>query len=332
MVFLNAKNDADSSKVNKMVYERNEEAEFRISPRPASRTPSWSLPIENDPHDLDALLVPWTLESSSSPISQPRSSREYSRSPVSPSLSLNIPQSSNTNDFARSPISPSSSLSVPQASNHNEFTLSPVSPSSTRHRTISNPTGYDSEQFISMLLQNTRSEGNIPWLLSLPNIFSQTTTLGKATLAVSLAYYGNLQGNKSLVMEACKLYGQALENQRRELESSNQTYPTAENIAVPIMLSMFEATSGQSVEAYLQHIHAAERLMEICGPHACEDPILAQILSTLKSEMVCFAQLASAPTNIVTTDLCFGLHTQAIDLQQRRVAHYPIPPKSTNHS
>ena len=287
MVFLSAKNDSESSKVNKIVYERNEEeeADFYISPSPVSRTVSRSHAGDNDPHELDALLVPWTLESSSSPASQPRSSREYSRSPVSPSLSLSIPQPSNINEFTWSSISPS--ISIGQGPNYNELSKLSISPPPSRHRTTSNPNVYDSEQFISALLQNTRAEGSASWLLSIPSIFSQVTTLGKATLAVSLAYYGNLHDNKTLTMESYKLYGQALENQRRELETSDQKSPTAEDIAVPIMLSMFEATCSQSVEGYRQHMLAAERLMEIRGPHACEDPTFAKILRTLKNEMGC---------------------------------------------
>ena len=335
MVFLSAKNDGESQKANKIVYERNEEeeADFRVSPSPVSRTPSWSLPGNNDPHELDALLVPWTLESSSSPTSQPRSSREYSMSPVSPSLSLSIPQAINNNEFVASSISPSLSLSIPQAPNYNEFSRPPSSRSPSRQRTTSNPNSYDAEQFISAMLQNTRAEGTTSWLLSLPSIFSQTTTLGKATLAVSLAYHGNLHGNKTLAMEAYKLYGQTLENHRRELKKQKQTIPTPEDIAVPIMLSMFEAISSQSVDAYRQHILAAERLMEIRGPQACENTTFAQILNLLKSEMVYITSfLLTALADILRLDIYFNINTPPINIQQGRMAHPPLPATPTNHS
>ncbi|KAH8601104.1 hypothetical protein B0O99DRAFT_589185 [Bisporella sp. PMI_857] len=252
MVFLEAKNDADSSKSNKIVYERNESAEKSLTLLHAStrRSSTLSSGEDNEPHELDAVLVPWSNKRSisRSPTSQYRNSRESSRSPISLS----------PNRISSSPIIP------PTVPNHNVYI----------------------EQYVSTVLQNIKYQGEATWLLSMPSIFLQTTTLGKATLAVALAYHGNLQNNRSLTIESYKYYGEALQDQRQDLQDSNQYYPTAEEICVPIMLAQFEATCSQSWEAYCQHIFAAERLMNVRGPASCGELIFFQMLDTLKTHLM----------------------------------------------
>jgi len=239
MVFLNAKNDSESSKPNKIVYERNEEesTSFELP----HRATTWSQPERDKPHDMDSLLVHWPREHSSSPRSRYYGSRENSVSPISPRMSTPLPFSGN-----------------------HVYT----------------------EQLVSILNRIAKSIGVTPWLPTFPSIFSENTTLGKAILAISLAYHGNLHNDKEATMEGYKWYGYALENQRRELELSSQTSPTAEEICVPIMLSMFEFTSSRSPEAYCQHVLAAGRLMEMKGPESCQENIFRQLLNTVKTQMV----------------------------------------------
>lgn len=137
-------------------------------------------------------------------------------------------------------------------------------------------------------LQNRKT-----WLHLLPNLSTDgtNTALTLALQATASAYCGKETGNMSVVQDAWKLYGQALKTHARLLKSKTETV-TVHMVSTSVMLSIFEAMSSTTANAYREHISGAAKMLEVTGPGQCMQGVLCQLFFHIRTQMA-FVYLTS---------------------------------------
>ena len=142
-----------------------------------------------------------------------------------------------------------------------------------------------------------------------------------------MAVYGQLIGDKSIQIDACRWYAKGLENQRlqtQRLRLMNATKPpdvdTLDDAAIcaPIMLALFESVMCKNFEAWSQHLLAAGELLEMRGPESCTSIQSLSMFRTIRpghvslkssSDLLSFYQLTSVGIHFRNTrnpiQVCF---------------------------
>ncbi|KAF2795873.1 hypothetical protein K505DRAFT_323779 [Melanomma pulvis-pyrius CBS 109.77] len=130
-------------------------------------------------------------------------------------------------------------------------------------------------------LQNRRT-----WLHQLPGLSSDgsNTALTLALQATASAFCGAETGNMSVVQDAWKLYGQALNTHARLLRSKPKEV-TVHMVSTSVMLSIFEAMSATTADAYREHISGAAKMLEVTGPGQCLGGVLCQLFFHIRTQM-----------------------------------------------
>ena len=124
------------------------------------------------------------------------------------------------------------------------------------------------------------------WLHQLPDLSTDgtNTALTLALQATASAYCGAETGNMSVVQEAWKLYGQALNSHARLLKNKKKEV-TVHMVSTSVMLSIFEAMSSTTADAYREHISGAAKMLEVTGPGQCMQGVLCQLFFHIRTQM-----------------------------------------------
>jgi hypothetical protein len=148
--------------------------------------------------------------------------------------------------------------------------------------------------FISFFDNSPPAQSHLgSWFLLLPSMLSSETRhlVRPPVLAASLALYGNLSNQPTIVTEAYKWYGSGLKRQRKRLllqepETMAPIIPTVEDVSMALLLAYFEVVFHTSPEAYFQHHTGASKMLELMGPEACRTGVLHELFQTVRFHMV----------------------------------------------
>lgn len=155
------------------------------------------------------------------------------------------------------------------------------------------------------------------WLHQLPDLSTDgtNTALTLALQATASAYCGAETGNMSVVQDAWKLYGQALNTHARLLKSKPKTV-TVHMVSTSVMLSIFEAMSSTTADAYREHISGAAKMLEVTGPGQCMQGVLCQLFFHIRTQMA-FVYL--------TTRKSIGAHVNVKKILLETLAYKSLP-------
>ncbi|KAF2715456.1 hypothetical protein K504DRAFT_457620 [Pleomassaria siparia CBS 279.74] len=130
-------------------------------------------------------------------------------------------------------------------------------------------------------LQNKKT-----WLHQLPQLAmdGSYTALTLAVQATASAYCGVETGNMSVVRDAWNTYGKALSMHARIIRS-NPKVVTVHMISTSVMLSLLEAMSSTTSDAYREHISGAAKMLEATGPGECSQGVLCQLFFHIRTQM-----------------------------------------------
>jgi len=124
------------------------------------------------------------------------------------------------------------------------------------------------------------------WLHYLPNLATDGSNeaLSLAVQATAFAYCGTEMRNPSLVQDAWKVYGRALSTHARLLKSDPKEV-TVHMVSTSVLLSLFEAMSSTTADAYQEHISGAAKMIEITGPGQCFRGVMCQLFFHIRTQM-----------------------------------------------
>lgn len=150
-----------------------------------------------------------------------------------------------------------------------------------------------SGRFIECLTKTPGAPMLKAWLPHLPDILRKRSapTLTFALRAVSLALFGSLANDKGAQLEGIRWYEKGLQNQQKDLilltNGALASGVTDEAICGPILLAFYEMTNcNTSTDAWMRHICAASKLMEMRGPEACSSGFAHELFRALRLAMV----------------------------------------------
>ncbi|KAF2660265.1 hypothetical protein K491DRAFT_711777 [Lophiostoma macrostomum CBS 122681] len=135
-----------------------------------------------------------------------------------------------------------------------------------------------------------RDIGNkMTWLHRLPQMSSDGSNeaLTLALRATASAYCGAETGNVSVLQDACRLYGQALQAHAQVLRARSRAEKevTVHMVSTSVMLSLFEAMQATTAQAYCEHVNGAVRMIEVTGPGQCMEGVLCQLFFHIRTQM-----------------------------------------------
>ena len=139
------------------------------------------------------------------------------------------------------------------------------------------------------------------WFAMLPSMLSNTirSYVRAPILAVSLALYGTVAQEQTIVLIAFKWYGVGLARQRKRLidncKGEQAMIPTVEDISMALLSSYFEVFFSTTPEAYFHHQRGASNLLEARGPEACRTGVLHELFQTVRFHMVCILTYTEIP-------------------------------------
>jgi hypothetical protein len=131
-------------------------------------------------------------------------------------------------------------------------------------------------------------QNKMTWLHRLPQLSSDGSNeaLTLALKATASAYCGAETGNVSVLQDACRLYGQALQAHAKVLRSRAAAQEvTVHMVSTSVMLSLFEAMQATTAQAYCEHVNGAVRMIEVTGPGQCMEGVLCQLFFHIRTQM-----------------------------------------------
>ncbi|KAK9427778.1 hypothetical protein V1505DRAFT_379044 [Lipomyces doorenjongii] len=141
--------------------------------------------------------------------------------------------------------------------------------------------------FIYSLLSNPGGPMLKKWMVQLPDLILRENlpTLKYAIHAASMVLCGSLVHDKAIQMEACRWYVAGLESQRNELLRLKKVVSDGA-ICATMLLAFYESIRSTSSEAWMHHMCASSRLVELRGPEACETGLAHELFCALRLYMV----------------------------------------------
>lgn len=138
------------------------------------------------------------------------------------------------------------------------------------------------------------------WLSKIPMLLFtsfKSPAMKYSTRAACMAFYGALNGQIPIQVEARKTYLKALESQRFEMYGRGEDCTTStstpapmfaseEAICTSIMMSYFEMVTASSFWAWEKHLQAAASMLELRGPEQCQGPFVHQLFRTVRMMVV----------------------------------------------
>jgi len=137
--------------------------------------------------------------------------------------------------------------------------------------------------FISHFVQrNNNSRAyypEIPWITHLPNLHGRASkpAVRLSIRAASMAFYAVIHRDTTILVDSYRWYTMSLTCQRQSLARLGaNSVPEAEEILVPIILSIYEVYAGTTTTSIWPHLEAAAKIIQLRGPANCTG-----IMSTL---------------------------------------------------
>jgi hypothetical protein len=136
-------------------------------------------------------------------------------------------------------------------------------------------------------------QNKMTWLHRLPSMSTDgtNTALTLALRATATAYCGSETRNPTVLEQAWKYYGQALQAHARILARQRLAKQeidkevTVHMVSTSVMLSLFEAMQSTTSEAYREHINGAVKMLEVTGPGQCLEGVLCQLFFHIRTQM-----------------------------------------------
>ncbi|KAK9483565.1 hypothetical protein V1527DRAFT_413098 [Lipomyces starkeyi] len=141
--------------------------------------------------------------------------------------------------------------------------------------------------FIYSLLSNPGGSMLKKWMVQLPDLIVRENlpTLKYAIHAASMVLCGSLVGDKAIQMEACRWYVAGLESQQKELLRLKKVVSDGA-ICATMLLAFYETIRSTSSEAWMYHMCASSRLVELRGPEDCGTGLAHELFCVLRLYMV----------------------------------------------
>lgn len=142
-------------------------------------------------------------------------------------------------------------------------------------------------EFISSVTDKTAAPSRLSWLRQLEGIpqDKRGISLDLSLQAVSLAYCGVGSRNHPAVMEARRLYGEAMSQHSRELSQGFDSLSPA-MLYTSIILSLFESMWSTSAAAYSIHLVAAQKMLDLACWDVTQNEILRQVTMHIQNQTV----------------------------------------------
>lgn len=125
------------------------------------------------------------------------------------------------------------------------------------------------------------------WLLQLSNLShsERTPALDLSLQATATAYCGMAARNRSVVIEATRMYGEAISHHARAISHVSKT-PTRTLIYTSVILSIFETVCATNGSAYSAHLEAARRMLTSSTADVAQNQLLRQIAVHVHNQTV----------------------------------------------
>jgi hypothetical protein len=130
--------------------------------------------------------------------------------------------------------------------------------------------------FISHFVQQNNTTRkytpDVPWITSLPSVHGAATkpAVRLSIRAASMAFYAAVHRDTTILVDSYQWYTMSLNCQRQSLARLGaHSVPDAEEILVPIILSIYEAYAGTTTTSMWPHMAAAAKIIELRGPTNC---------------------------------------------------------------
>ncbi|KAK3214917.1 hypothetical protein GRF29_19g1617574 [Pseudopithomyces chartarum] len=130
--------------------------------------------------------------------------------------------------------------------------------------------------FISHFVQQNnatrRFTPEVPWITHLPNLSGNNSkpAVRLSIRAASMAFFAVVHKDSTILVDSYRWYTMSLNCQRQSLARIGaNSIPDAEEILVPIILSIYEAYAGTTTTSIWPHMAAAAKIIEMRGPTNC---------------------------------------------------------------
>jgi len=125
------------------------------------------------------------------------------------------------------------------------------------------------------------------WLLQLGNLShsERSPVLDLSLQATATAYCGMVARDRSVVIEATRMYGEAMSQHARAISHVSKT-PTRTLIYTSVNLSIFETVCATNASAYSTHLDAARRMLTSSTADFAQDQLLRQIAVHVHNQTV----------------------------------------------
>ncbi|KAK9342024.1 hypothetical protein V1522DRAFT_417488 [Lipomyces starkeyi] len=148
-------------------------------------------------------------------------------------------------------------------------------------------------QFIDYLVQSPGGPTLKKWMTQLPDLMSRqdSPTLKYAVRAASMVLCGFLVDDRAIQMEACRWYVAGLESQQQELLRLKESCASEGEICATMLLSFYETIRSTSSEAWMYHMSASSRLVELRGPEGYRTGLAHELFCALRLYMFSFCAI-----------------------------------------
>jgi hypothetical protein len=139
----------------------------------------------------------------------------------------------------------------------------------------------------------------IQWLAHLPRIHSNATkpAVRLSLRAVSMAFYGKLHNDSSILVDSWRWYTLSLSAQRTSIARlKKDSIPEEEEVLVPLILALYEIYVGATSSGSMAHLVAAGDIMNMRGPSNCRSGAIWPLFKGIRSSDVCCLQ-----SNVLST-------------------------------
>lgn len=111
------------------------------------------------------------------------------------------------------------------------------------------------------------------WLRQLSELplDSRGPTLDVALQAFAAAYHGAMSNDNSIMLEARRMYGDALSRQSRAIMSHHSERPSPAVLYTSVIFSLFETISCTNYAAYATHLAAARKMLALARSELGQD-------------------------------------------------------------
>ena len=147
------------------------------------------------------------------------------------------------------------------------------------------------------------------WVAELPSLQGSSTypAIRYAIRAATVALAGKLTGNTSIQMEACRWYVIVLNSQREtlqriEYQGFNSLKESA--VCVSILCSFVETILCTEIEAWVPHITAAIKLVEMLGPESCREGLVGSMFRTIREGAFYLSFATNQPSVLASEAWC----------------------------